>query len=279
MAFAKILQLGAPDYGTLKGTEGIVLHTPENNDPSVEAAVATARWQAGAGNTSGGSYHGILGYDDSRGPMSNPEAWVLVQTVLFGHIAGSISTRRDSIWAPERFPRLKELLSDAAYADPNAYLHALCLGGKAAWWKSKLSTEAGRAEVRGALVALAVWVRRLEVEYDYDALLNQHRFWQTNRSDADGGIANLDIQLQELVLDEYRARYVTPDATPTEPAPELSWGDKLKLRITELETTVAERDATITAQKRTIKSLRARIAAKDLNIDTAQQSLAAAKEA
>lgn len=267
MAFDRIYVLGAPNYGKLKGFEGDVFHSAENNDPSIEAAVATARWQATSGNTSGGSYHGILGHDDDLGPMSKPEAWVLVQTVTFGSIAGSISTNRDpKVWRPDRFPRLKAMLSDAAYADPNAYLHALCLGGKAAWWKAKLSTAAGRAEVRGALVALAVWVRRLEVQYDYDAFLNQHRFWQANRSDADGGIADLDLQLQELVLDEYRARFFPAPVTP----PPVTYTQA------QLDAAIVKATADLTARNRTLSE---RLATKDKNITAAQAALTAAKEA
>lgn len=269
MGFDRIVSLGAPNYGKLKGKEGLVLHTPENFDPSIEAAIATARWQAGTGNTSGGSYHGILGHDDERGPMSDGEAWVLVQTVPFSDIAGSITSNRDpSVWRPDRFPRLKTMLSDAAYKDPNAYLHALALGGKAAWWKAKISTAAGRAEVRGAFIALAVWVRRLEVQYDYDAFLNQHRFWQINRSDADGGITTLELQLQELVLDEYRARFFPPAQSEPEPTP--LYGQ-------------AELDAAVLAAtaplKTTITNLQRRLSNTKSFVDSAAVELAKAKEA
>ena len=262
MAFDRINVFGAPNYGKLKGTEGIVFHTPENNDPSIEAAVATARWQASTGNTSGGSYHGILGHDDSIGPMSDGESWVLVQTVPFSDIAGSISTNRDpKIWQPGRFPRLKELLSDAAYADPNAYLHALCLGGKAAWWTQKLGTAAGLAEVRGALVALAVWVRRLEVQYGYDAFLNLHRQWQTNRTDPDG------LNFADLVLDEYRARFF-PQPEPV-PSPVTYTQEQLDAAITAATADLTERN----------RRLSLRLAAKDSHIALAEASLVAAKEA
>lgn len=231
MGLPVIEQFGAPTYGRLKGHEGIVFHTPENGSVSIEAAVATARWQAGTGNTSGGSYHGILGYDDDLGPMSDPAAWVLVKTVPFGQIAGSISTRRDSIWQPERFPWLKELLSDAAYADPNSYLHALTPSGNAAWWSNRLSTDAGRKEVRGALIALARWVRRLERTFDYDAVLNLHRHWQTNRTDPDG------LNFGDLVLDEYEQ---LGSAIP-EPTPEPTQPTRAEL-VAQIATLTTERD-------------------------------------
>lgn len=193
----------------MKGYEGTVFHTPENGSPTLAAAIATVRWQATDKNTSGGSYHGILGFDESKGlPMSDRRAWVLAKSVHFGQIAGSISTRRDDIWHPERYAVL-QLLSDAAYADPNAYLHALCLGGNAAWWSDKLATPDGRAEVRGALVRLAQWVLHLERLYDYDSVLNLHRMWQTNRSDPG------PILFTEYVMDEYEKIVAARDDDPT----------------------------------------------------------------
>lgn len=260
MTLAKIDQFGAPDYGVLKPVEGVVFHTPENTDPSIEAAVSTARWQATAGNSSGGSYHGILGYDNDLGPMSDPNAWVLVKTVPFGHIAGSISTNRDpAVWQPDRYPWINRLLSDAAYADPNAYLHALCLGGKAAWWSNKLSSAAGRAEVRGAIVALARWVRHLERRFDYDALLTLHRHWQTNRSDPDG------LNFTDLVLDEYERLFLVQPAEPP----------KTYIQA-ELDAAIA---AALAPKDATIRTLRGRLAAKDKNVGAAQRALVAAREA
>lgn len=245
---AKIDVFGPPQYGNLKGIEGIVFHTPENGDPSVEAAIATAKWQASAGNTSGGSYHGILGYDSSKGPMSDRRAWVLVKEMPFGRIAGSISTRRDDIWHPERFAVL-QLLSDAAYADPNAYLHALCFGGDAAWWTGRLSTDAGRAEVRGALVRMAQWVRHLEKLYDYDAVLNQHRMWQTNRSDADG------LELTDYIMDEYE-KLGADDGGSTEGATPDPAVAALQAQVTQLTTD-------LNAEKVKTDRLRKRLDAKD----------------
>lgn len=241
MSLPVIEQLGAPDYGQLHGQEGIVFHTPENGDPSVAGALSTARWQATSGNTSGGSYHGILGHDASLGPMSDPDAWVLVKTVRFGHIAGSISTRRDAVWQPGRYPWIAKLLSPAAYADPNAYLHALCLSGNAAWWSTQLSTDAGRAKVRGALVAMARWVRRLEQLYDYDAVLTLHRHWQTNRTDPDG------LSFADLVLDEYLRLF----ATPKPPAP----------TVADLSAALADRDATIERLRRRLRGKDAQLTA------------------
>lgn len=253
MALQRIDQLGAPDYGALHGTEGVVIHTPENGDPSIEAAIATARWQATSGNSSGGSYHGILGHDADLGPMSDPDAWVLVKSVPFGRIAGSISTRRDAIWAPERYPWIAQLLSPAAYADPNAYLHALSLGGNAAWWSTQLGAAAGRDKVRGALVTAARWIRRWEQLFDYDAVVTLHRHWQTNRSDPDG------LRTAELILDEYEALYTAAPA----PTPEAT--------VTQLSDQLADRDATI-------ERLRRRLGRKNQGIDATITAANAARE-
>lgn len=252
MGLAVIRAFGAPDYGAMKGQEGLVFHTPENTGPTVEEALATAEWQAAERNTSGGSYHGILGHDDELGPMSDWQAWVLVKSVPFNRIAGSMTSRRDAIWAPGRFPWLAQLLSDAAYADPNAYLHALSLSGKAAWWSAKLSTPAGYAEVRGAIVALARWVRRLEREFKYDSVLSLHRHWQTNRSDPDG------LNFADLVLDEYEQL-----GQAQEPAP------------VDYQSVVAGLEADVADAQRDVRRLRRRIRVKNGALDA---SIAAAQE-
>lgn len=275
MTLPVIVKLGAPDYGRLHGIEGIVFHSPENADPSLQAAIGTVEWQATSGNSSGGSYHGILGHDASRGPMSDPDAWVLVKSVPFTDIAGSISTRRDSIWAPERYPILREHLSDAAYADPNAYLHALCFGGRADWWTQKLSTDAGYAEVRGAFIAMARWVKKLEADFNYDAFINLHRMWQTNRSDPG------PLRMRDLILDEYHKLSAEPAPAPA-PEPEedpaviaelqaevAEWKDKaqkhwrwfVNARDERDEALAALQEATAndTADAATISSLRGRL--------------------
>lgn len=261
MALPKIDVIGAPDYGALKGKEGIVFHTPENSDPSLEAAIATARWQATSGNSSGGSYHGILGYDTTLGKMSEAKAWVLVKTVPFGHIAGSISTRRDAIWAPERFPFLEQILSPAAYADPNAYLHALCLGGRAAWWSDKLGTDAGYAEVRGAIVRLAQWVRKLERLYDYDALLTLHRYWQTNRSDPG------PLNFADLVMDEYTKLVAADEGKVADAGPTKA----------ELQASLDDALADVTRLRHRVKTLTTRIDGKDKKFDAMAAEAAAGK--
>lgn len=225
MALPIIEKFGPPQYGRMKGYEGFCVHTPENGDITVEGAIATAVWQAGPKNTSGGSYHGLLGYDSDLGTPADWRAWVLVKTVPFNKIAGGISTRRDSIWQPSRFPVL-QLLSDAAYNDPNAYLHQISVSGNASWWSNKLSTGAGRAEYRGMLIALARWIRRLERSYNYDSVLSQHRYWQTNRTDMDG------LELMDWVMEEYEKLIVQPPPPPST--------EELKARIADLESDLAD---------------------------------------
>lgn len=233
---------GAPSYGPLHGKPaGVVFHTPENVDHTLAQAVAVARWQATTGNTSGGSYHGILGWDSARGPMSNPDAWVMVRSVPWNMAAGSLSSARDATWAPSRYSWIDAALHDAAYSNPNAWLHAISLSGKAAWWSSKLGTAAGIDEVRGALIAAARWVLVLERAYAYDALLTLHRHWQTTRSDPDG------LGTADLIFDEY----LKLTAAPT-PAP-----DPLAIATARL----AEKDRLYDAAGVAVRTLEATVAA------------------
>lgn len=201
---------GAPSFGPLAPPEGIGFHTPENVDHTLAQAIAIARWQASAANVSRGSYMGILGYN-GQAPMSDPLAWTMVRSVTWNVACGGISTKRTAdVWAPQRFPRLAEFLSDAAYADPNRFLHQIAISGKAAWWQAKLSTAAGRDEVRGALIALARWIKVLEASYSYDAFLSLHRHWQLNRSDPAG------LDFAELVFEEY-AKLEAPAPVDVDP--------------------------------------------------------------
>src|SRR5687768_3852835 len=131
MAVVVVDAYGAPSYGPLKGVEGCVGHSPENVDPTLAQAIAIARWQATIANTSGGSYHGILGHDSARfsDPIASclwPEHWTMVRSVAWNQAAGGLMSGRDpAIWQPDRYPWIRELLSPAAFADPNAYLHQI----------------------------------------------------------------------------------------------------------------------------------------------------------
>ena len=206
MTVATVDAYGAPIYGPIgRPPAGIVFHTPENADVTLASAIAIAKWQATASNTSGGSYHGILGYDSRRGPMSDPDAWVMVRSVPWDQAAGGLSTQRDAIWAPGRYPWIQQLLTAAAYNDPNRWMHQISLSGKAGWYVTN-------GYPKGLVTRLAEWVKILEVAYRYDAVLTLHRHWQTNRTDPG------PINLPDLVLAEYE-RLNAPTPTPTPPPP------------------------------------------------------------
>lgn len=205
MAVATIDQYGAPSYGAIgRPVAGTVFHTPENPDITLASAIAVAKWQGGSGNTSGGSYHGILAYDETKGAITRPWAWVMVRTVPWDKASGGLSTNRDpAIWRPDRFPWIKEMVHPAAYADPNKYMHQIAISGRAAWYEQN-------GYPSGMVTKLAEWVRILEKAYGYDSVLTLHRMWQTNRSDPG------PLSLPELVLAEYERMYV---AAPVEPTP------------------------------------------------------------
>ena len=242
---------GAPSFGARPGTEGIVFHTPENPDISLASAIAIAKWQGTAANTSRGSYHGIIAHDGADSPATcrTESHWVMVRSVPWNLAAGSLTTNRDpSVWAPGRHPWIKGTLSAAAYADPNAYLQAIAISGRTAWLVAN-----GYAPA--LVTVLARWVRTLEAAYKYDALLTEHRQWQLNRSDPGAGLA-------QKVLDRYTALFLqpapepapTPTPTPTPPAP------------TELE-----------LARRSIAALERRLGEKNTALDTAITALQAAR--
>lgn len=204
-------QYGAPSYGDIgRPVAGIVFHTPENVDPTLAQAIAVAKWQASASNTSGGSYHGILGHNASHTwvDCTNPDHWTMVRSVPWNKASGGLTSKRDpAIWQPERFPWIKQLVPAIAYSDPNKYFHQISLSGKASQY-----TQHGYP--LGAVKALAEWVKILEKAYNYDAVMTLHRMWQTNRSDPG------PLNLADLVLAEYQklgapAPAPTPDPVPT----------------------------------------------------------------
>lgn len=202
-------QYGAPSYGAIgRPVAGKIFHTPENVDPTLAQAIAVAKWQASASNTSGGSYHGILGHNASHTwvDCTNPDHWTMVRSVPWDKASGGVSTRRDSIWQPERFPWIKQLVHAQAYSDPNKYFHQIALSGKAAQYVQ-------HGYPKGAVIALAEWVKILEKAYSYDSVMTLHRMWQTNRSDPG------PLNLADLILDEYQklnqpAPVPVPEPTP-----------------------------------------------------------------
>ncbi len=205
-------QYGAPSYGAIgKPPAGIVFHTPENADPTLASAIGIAQWQAGSTNTSGGSYHGILGHDSEKYPhaiagCAVADHWTMVRSVPWNMAAGSLTSGRDpDMWQPGRFPWIAQLLGAAAYSDPNRWLHAISLSGKAAWYVTN-------GYPPGALRRLAEWVLILEKTYNYDAVLTLHRMWQTNRSDPG------PLDLGDEIMVEYNKLTAAPAPTPA-PAP------------------------------------------------------------
>lgn len=202
---------GAPNYGPGRMVpgrpEGWAIHTPENTDPSLTSAKGIAAWQASTGNTSGGSYHGIIGHEgtDTATTCTLPAHWTMVRSVPWNGFAGGISSNRDpAVWQPDRYPQLRQHLSAAAFADPNAYLHQISISGKAVQYANGYPL--------GLVTRLAQWLVTLENAYSYDALLTLHRHWQANRSDPG------PLNLPDLLLAEYRritATGTTPTPTPT----------------------------------------------------------------
>lgn len=208
-------QYGAPSYGPIgRPVAGQVYHTPENADPTLASAIAIAKWQASASNTSGGSYHGILGHDSVKfnHPIKDcvdPTHWTMVRSVPWDKASGGLSTRRDSIWAPSRYPWIKQMVHAAAFADPNKYMHQIALSGKAAWYVTN-------GYPKGAVIALAEWCKILEKAYTYDAVLTLHRHWQTNRSDP-GPLTLPDLVVTEYIRLNTPAPVPVPTPTPVDP--------------------------------------------------------------
>lgn len=155
------VQLGAASFGRRRGTEGVVFHTTESVGQDMAAARATARWQ----ETNPGSYNFIIAVDGT------------LLSVPYLEAAGGLNPASRS-WAPGRFPWLRQLLSPAAYADPNAYLVNVAFAGRAAdferaGWPVSMVDQAAR---------LVRWVEAAEWGAD-NAILSRHADWQSNRSD------------------------------------------------------------------------------------------------
>lgn len=217
MAVTTVDRYGAPSYGAIgKPPAGIVFHTPEfGTTPALKSAIDCAAWQATSGNTSGGSYHGLLGHDDVKFPhgpkgCTVADHWTMVRSVPWNQAAGGLSGNhtppsQGGSWDPGRYPWLAQLLGAAAYADPNRWLHQISLGGKTAWYLTN-------GYPQGMLRRLAEWIIILEKAYGYDAVLSLHRHWQTNRTDPGA------LDFADKVLVEYaklKAPAPAPAPTPT----------------------------------------------------------------
>lgn len=162
---------GAPMYGPLRSFTAHTWHTTEGA-AGLAGAIATARWQATAGNTSGGSYHGILALDPAgaavlvvTAPLE--EAWPADRAVGGVH-------RGSSAWRPSG--RVLNLPA-AVLADPNAHLRQYALAGRTA--------DFIRDGYPPALVAAAAaMVREDERRHPgIDPWQTGHYEYQANRSD------------------------------------------------------------------------------------------------
>lgn len=256
MAVSTFDAYGAPSYGAIgRPPAGVVFHTPEfGSTPSLANAIACAKWQATSSNTSGGSYHGILGHDDvkyTHGPKGCTVAdhWTMVRSVPWNLACGGLSGNhtppsQGGSWEPGRYPWIAQLLGAAAYADPNRWLHQIALSGKTAWFLTN-------GYPVGMLKRIAEWLLILEKAYGYDAVLTLHRHWQTNRTDPGA------LDFAEKVLVEY-GKLVAPTPTPTptptpEPTPVKTY--------TQAELDEAKRTATASGRAAGIKAAAAAAAA------------------
>jgi hypothetical protein len=199
---------GPPDYGVLKGRPvAVVLHTTEGN-PGRAGAIQTAEWQATSGNSSGGSYHFVVGSDG--------DVCTAVRTVPLGHIAGSISTRRDAVWIADTDADLREYMGAAAVADPNAYVIAISMAGYTANFEANGWPQA-------TVDGVARLIRMIEQHFGIaDIYVAQHYRFQTNRSDP-------GRKLTPLVIAAYERLYggATPAPSPTpQPTPAPATGDR-----------------------------------------------------
>jgi hypothetical protein len=151
--------LGPASFGLRKGTEGIIWHTTEGAGTSRAAAVATAQWQ----KSNPGSYNFII-YDGG-----------ILLTVPYLEASGGVNPASSS-WAPGRFPWLKQQLSPAAYADPNAYLLNVAFSGKTAVFRDQGLPPNMLATAK----QLTAWAAQT---FGRHMVASGHLHWQTNRSD------------------------------------------------------------------------------------------------
>ena len=173
------IYLGPKSFGPRKGHEGFVWHTTEGAGPSRADAVATANWQ----KTNPGSYNFLI-YDGG-----------VLLTVPFMEASGGVNPA-SSAWEPALW--LKDLLSPAAFADPNAYLLNVAFSGKAA----DLSAGKYPANMIDTAARLVIWFE--DGFGQDDAVMSAHADWQSNRSDPGAG-----------VVDRILARYTELRQPPT----------------------------------------------------------------
>lgn len=201
------------DYGPRFAHEGMCLHTTEGSDRNdLDALLTTFRWQA---RYSSGSYNMGIGMNQGGDAGLDGDA-TIVTAVHMDNASGGISTRRDYVWAPSRYPFLAEQLSDRAYNDPNGALVNVVIRGTVSWWMTKDAQGRTRFERAPSLIdALAHIVIEFERRYGRFPVLCEHFHWQTNRSDADGRTGHL----KALVLERYAQLTSAPLPDTSTPEP------------------------------------------------------------
>lgn len=236
------IYLGPAAFGLRKGTEGIVWHTTEGPGFSRAAAVATAEWQ----KRNPGSYNWII-YDGG-----------LLLTVPYLEASGGLATGLAPYWQPGRFPWLKEMLSPAAYADPNAYLLNVAFSGKTA----DILNGKMPANMYETAARLTKWVEQQSWGKD-DQVMSAHAHWQTNRSDP--GAPTID-----KILEVYTKLFAPPAAPPPPP-------DYKALYIAEVAK-VTDLTAKLNTARTEASTLSERLRKKDLVLDAIGKNTAAQVE-
>jgi hypothetical protein len=190
--------LGPQTYGIRPSTFGVVIHTTEGLDSSLEAGLETIRMQSPGGSLfdGGGSYHFIL---TDAGP---------ILSVPFLEAAGGISgdhtpPSQGGVWAPDRFPWLRQMLPLEAYLDPNNYLLQISISGRTGDLQSYPNVQ-GLARDAARIIA---WAED-QPEFDSNLVVMGHLNWQTDRSDP-----------SQWFIDQVMARYAEIKPPPGGMAP------------------------------------------------------------
>ena len=153
------LYLGPATFGRRRGTEGFTWNTTEAADASRASAIGTADYQ----KRNPGSYNFII-FDGG-----------ILLTVPYLEASGGVNPF-STAWAPQRYPELKQKLSAAAYADPNAYLMNVAFSGKTAVFRDRGMPQ-NMVDTARRLVAWA------ETTFGRPMVHTSHAMWQTNRTD------------------------------------------------------------------------------------------------
>jgi hypothetical protein len=190
--------LGPQTYGIRPRTFGVVIHTTEGPNSSLEAGLETIRMQSPGGSlfAEGGSYHFIL---TDAGP---------ILSVPFLEAAGGISgdhtpPSQGGVWAPDRFPWLRQMLPLEAYLDPNNYLLQISVSGRT----GDLQDYPNIQDLARDAARIIAWGED-QPEFDSNLVVMGHLNWQTDRSDP-----------SQWFIDQVMARYADVKPPPRGMAP------------------------------------------------------------